>query len=608
MAPPLRRSDIQTPAATPHRQALLTAVWHSVIEHDATFSSYFNPNENPLDQGAPTTVEIQQYEGNWVNFQRRIWRIAGLNQQGETAPKLAEEVDGEGNLIRYSAVKLPERISGFSATNEQDDGPYGRVAAAFAQNGKVDFEKVDYATLPIMLYHELLHVRFRIQTDDHYPKNQRPYPDFLTQWGNPPDPKFQAARAHLALQYGAERVARWLEEKFCIDQAFGKFGAPVFNEEIAVEYAKKERSSNQDELSRLFDLLDQAHGVPIAGRPASVSVKQFVGAFLTKRTEENERLFGAGLEPPPLPADWAKVWAFTHDASKWKAFVRPPLPPALSPQKASAAEVPVRPQGADTANKTPKAVSPGPPPKNVGAPNVGAPDGGATNPPPRPAPPDAGTGLKRPAPPAAPAAPSTPQGSVWRPSPAVGSAPSDAASPGWRPALSASSNGSSVATVSAPNAPPNPFAPGMPGDGDAPDSGGDGIFRADPIDSAPLPTDTTDSTPIATGGGGWDDFLSRGGFGLDQADSEPPSPFGSDLAPPVISAAPAEPPPIDAPIPEPPPEPPVWRAEPPAEASSNFSSPFIPSTTMPYESPFTADLPTPGPPMMGSMEIPTEDD
>jgi hypothetical protein len=124
---------------------------------------------------------------------------------------------------------------------------------------------------------------------------------------------------------------------------------------------------------------------------------------------------------------------------------------------------------------------------------------------------------------------------------------------------------------------------------------------------------TTESTPLATGGTGWDNFVAKGGFGLDQADAEPPNPFGPEPVPPVINAAPAEPSPIEAAKPElpsnPPSDPPVWRPDDlPADPWPNINSTFIPSPpSEPYQNPFTGDLPTPGPMMTGNMQYPEED-
>jgi hypothetical protein len=312
------------------RQSLYRDVWATVLEMDDSFVPYFNAHEKSVDGGIPFTVAHQTVSGQPIFFCRQISRKAVTEVQ--TTPTLPL-VDSNGNKCRGTVTTLLESLSPADAEDHETAMPYARVAARLIGTGhvkdqitKYDPIVMDRLLLPLQLYHELLHVRFRLEQDELWPPSQRPYTEFFNQWANPNSSEFTEKKQKITATFGQRRVQHWLEEKFAVDQVFGKAGSYVFNEEVATAYGKRDPGNTINRLCELYDSLDRAHRVPTSGRPSRVSVAQFMQA----RGFDTEKQVRFYIKAPDLTdQDLSSLWRITHGDPNWPTGVQMPLPRPL---------------------------------------------------------------------------------------------------------------------------------------------------------------------------------------------------------------------------------------------------------------------------------------
>jgi hypothetical protein len=569
------------------RQELLLSVWHKVISIDPSFEPYFNRDENPLDKGIPSTVRLCPVDGETICYQRAIIRSYG-GSLADTATELARRTDPKGNEYRIAATRLPDSLPVLDPEGHPLPGPYYRLAESILgprpKQGETSHVEqslamklaVNRLLLPVQLYHELIHVRFRLEQDPDWPSDQRPATDFYNKWADPNFKEFQEKKQKLIKEHGVDKVHHWLEEKFAIDQAFAQFGNFAFNEEIADVYIKRQGLGTKDAVCELYDLLDRYHKVPTSGRPSGVTVEQFIDMLNFDGTEEHAIVHVALSEPRQTNAVLHELYRITHRPPDWPPEVQRPFPKNFPP---AAAPHPSAIPGSTIPGAAPAKVPTQPVPKAI-PPHTSLPPGSGT---------DSGFGSRG-------AQPSTGASiwNLWRPpsppipqQPAIGSAGNASASatlPGLisRPtntstwSAPASTTGISDARPAIGDSASWTSNPQGPQDADSP-----GIFRPLPPTPAGEPPGT-DAGSLLHSGGGFEDFIDRGGFGFGNG------PDDASTADPIYRP------------PDPPAPPAVDNSRPPEDPPM---APFIPSTTVPYMDSYTADWHPSGTPI-GTMENP----
>jgi hypothetical protein len=180
-------------------------------------------------------------------------------QRGDakTAPELAVTPHKDG-VMRRSMTLLQEDV----LFADLSDGPIARV---------LDLDNINDPTarqdryLSVQLLHELFHARIVIERDARWPVADRTLLAEYEAWRAPYfSGPLQKIRAALLQRFGTEKeIEHFLNEKFVIQKAFKLYGVHAFNEEIAAQYARKNRG-DREAVIELYRQLDRAHNDVVA--------------------------------------------------------------------------------------------------------------------------------------------------------------------------------------------------------------------------------------------------------------------------------------------------------------------------------------------------------
>jgi len=327
-------------------------IWNLVLKRDEAMRVFFNEDENPLDGDQEFTVGS---DGKHF-FNRRIRRAA--NDEAKTKGVFST-FDKNGRNIRTVTMQVPNSLARTPLVPLP--AGYDRVFAKFAadkqiaidaiaaeheaQLSKIKDEKKRAAALKklvddklgdqfeaaaeamaaaINLYHELIHMRLRFEFDAFWPADQQSHKEHFLKWSDPDQsPALRKAFDKLVDAHSKKEVMDWLEEKYAGNQSFAIFGMWELNEELAAFYTRGTHAIPEN-VCELFDLLDQAHGVPTSGRDPTVKVHEF-RRVIEERREDYHEYNKQSLTPKQYKA----AFDFAKKNPPWDPAKQITFPPGL---------------------------------------------------------------------------------------------------------------------------------------------------------------------------------------------------------------------------------------------------------------------------------------
>jgi hypothetical protein len=242
------------PGMKTERYDQLASVFADMIAHAPEMVRYLNAPSYIAN--APFVVA--RYKINGVMNYYAVNTFRQKRRDAKTSPMLTKPEVYRDGVMRRSLTLLQDDV----IFADFDAGPVQRV---------LERDLITEPTarqdryLAIQLLHELFHARIALERDPNWPVADRTILAEYEKWSAPYQTAgFQGLRKALVQRFGSESaVEHLLQEKFVIQKTFALYGRHAFNEEIAAQYARRNRGDREAAVE-LFRLIDKAHNDVVA--------------------------------------------------------------------------------------------------------------------------------------------------------------------------------------------------------------------------------------------------------------------------------------------------------------------------------------------------------